>query len=354
MTVEEMLERPTMIGDEFAEGTPVKDYWEFVHERECIRVLREQGLEAPWTADPVMSSRFFTNVFREDDPGTHVAVAILSRTDRPKAERLWNLIRYRRFNREATWRDLMGYIEWGQDVALDFRAERDRLQAAKDDKLALFTDAHQVYPLVQLAEFGDDLLSRVMVASWRDATRCEELARQLEEAPDIKACFKAVKNAKLPGIAGFLAWQLVLDCRYGPDPIVRHSDDVWAPVQAGCRIGVILNENWPARGIVNTSAGSAGLSRAKREQVDEAVAAAEAGDDDALPILPSIRPTDCEAIMRDMRDRQDEEFGIRDLDFLAVSGGRRLTIAALEHSLCEVQKYWGVARGMPHSKRAFK
>jgi hypothetical protein len=42
----------------------------FIKEREQIRVFKEQGLEKPWTKDPILLNYRFTNVRREDDKVT--------------------------------------------------------------------------------------------------------------------------------------------------------------------------------------------------------------------------------------------------------------------------------------------
>lgn len=39
----------------------------WVQERDCIRHLKESGLPAPWTSDPVFQTTYFCNVRREDD-----------------------------------------------------------------------------------------------------------------------------------------------------------------------------------------------------------------------------------------------------------------------------------------------
>jgi hypothetical protein len=97
-----------------AGGEPVLDFWRFVYERQAIYARRLDGLPRPWTTDPVLRERFFTNIFRDLDPGTAVARDIVSAA-RPAWERLWNLMVYRRFNRESTW-GLIDYRELGDDL----------------------------------------------------------------------------------------------------------------------------------------------------------------------------------------------------------------------------------------------
>lgn len=44
--------------------------FEFANERESIRLLREAGVQAPWTKDERLQRLHFGNIFREDDPTT--------------------------------------------------------------------------------------------------------------------------------------------------------------------------------------------------------------------------------------------------------------------------------------------
>lgn len=340
MTVADAVERPVAV-EEYGHQ-PVLDFWEYVHERERIRGLKESGAPRPWTDNLVLQSRFFTNCFREDDPGTKVALEIMSR-DRPRNERFWNLLLYRRFNREDVYRESVGYVPFDNDFEARVASLYETLRARKDAGGAVFTDAYQNFPLVQLREQGD-VLRRAMYALWTDLEKVDGLVAALESSAGIRHCFELIQKAKMPGIAKFFSWQLTLDCRYGPDPIVPHSDDEWAPVQAGSATGVILWHNWPARGVVPIAAASKSGKSAKAQKK-----AVESG----VRLFDKVPGPECEALMRQMRDDQDDEFSRRDLDFAAVSGGRRMTLASLEHSLCECQKYWNAARGLPSARRAF-
>ena len=49
---------------------PVSAFFGFCKERESIRLKRERGEPAPWTADKVFQQGRFLNVFKEDDRGT--------------------------------------------------------------------------------------------------------------------------------------------------------------------------------------------------------------------------------------------------------------------------------------------
>ena len=53
---------------------PVAAFFTFCRERERIRLLRESGAPAPWSADPIFVHGRFLNVFREDDRGSKAII----------------------------------------------------------------------------------------------------------------------------------------------------------------------------------------------------------------------------------------------------------------------------------------
>ncbi len=274
------------------------DFWQFVHERHSI--WRRRFVEyhpSPWTADPVLRSTFFTNVFRELDPGTRIAMDIVS-CNRPAAERIWNLVAYRRLNREETWR-VIGYGK-----------PRSTIREMRRITGPVFTGAHQIHPLQGIFP-GNFIERQDRLMLWLAAEdRCAKLAKALRRIDTPQEAYKAWLDASIPGVGAFLSWQLALDCRYGPRPLARFSDDEWAPVQAGAMAGLK---------IVCPEA----ATREERER--------------ALPLL---------------RDRQDHEFKIRGIDYFWPMPHQRLTVAAIEHSLCEFSKYHRVANG-GHAKNKY-
>ncbi len=48
----------------------IREFFDFVNEREAIRIRKESGAPGPWTKDPILQQFRFCNVFREDDKTT--------------------------------------------------------------------------------------------------------------------------------------------------------------------------------------------------------------------------------------------------------------------------------------------
>lgn len=318
---------------------PVLDFWRFVFERQRIHQRRSSGLPRPWTDDPVLRDRFFTNIFRDLDPGTVIAADIVTMKGRPAWERLWNLMVYRRFNREETWEMIGGYralaSTWPDGDLETLREYLRNLYILIARKRAetgqpIFTDAHQVYPMPTLGGPADvtSRLMRVMLdlsRKDREPDSVYSLADKLAAARTRREAYRAFVNARIPGVSNFLSWQMTMDCTYGPEPIVKADDD-WAPITTGARFGAIMWKEWPKIGTVNYPI-------------------------EGWPSLPSTPPVELERFVQGMRDEQDERFEERGLDWLGVSGGRRLDMAALEHALCEYSKYVAAAVGLPTRDR---
>ena len=260
----------------------MKTFWQFVEERMTIHDKRAAGFPKPWTDDVVLRDNFFTNCFRELDPGTHVARDIVQ-MKRPAWERLWNLILYRRLNREETWRAIGGY---GPPRPIE------RLLRTIDGPV--FTGAHQVNMLQMRVEGRDAINRQAVMMTMLTEKRLGVLAHYLKRARTARDAYGAWLAAELPGVGAFLAWQLALDSNYG---LADFSEDEWAPVQAGAMAGLKI----------------------------------------VLGVTPSGK-RNAEDMLVDLRH--------------SPKNTRGLTVAAVEHSLCEYSKYHRIALG-GHSKGKF-
>jgi hypothetical protein len=79
-------------------------YLDFVVERHRIWSQRQAGEPAPWTSDPILASRKFTNVFRVLDVGSQFLLRELLQRDEPSYEdTLMRCFLYRFTNRPEPW-----------------------------------------------------------------------------------------------------------------------------------------------------------------------------------------------------------------------------------------------------------
>jgi hypothetical protein len=151
------------------------------------------------------------------------------------------------------------------------------------------------------------------------------IADKLAAARTRREAYRALVNARIPGVSQFLSWQMTMDCTYGPDPIVTADDD-WAPITTGARFGAIMVKEWPKIGTVNYPI-------------------------DGWPSLPTTPPAELERFVQGLRDEQEDRFEERGLDWGALAGARRLDMPALEHALCEYSKYVAASVGLPTRDR---
>lgn len=172
-------------------------FWGFVAERHRVWHLRDAGHPPPWTSDPVIASRRFTNVYRRLDLGTRYAVA---RVQEPCPSPEWAILRtlvYRWLNSPTTFEAVAPALS-----AMD----RESFVRALDSVERPFGNAYVqsgqgVPPGSSLgARLWDGVVSPgfELCGSLRGMTPREAL--------------KALRG--LDGYGGFLSWQALMDMSY--------------------------------------------------------------------------------------------------------------------------------------------
>lgn len=181
-------------------------YTRFVINRHVIYDNRMAGLPQPWTKDPILASRKFTNVFRVLDPGSQFVLTDLYTED--EEDFLARCVLYRMTNLPSAWevlRDEMGRYPDLIDI-LDGREVVKILQGHRDAGGQVFSGAYIIMP--EPGTTGDKIEGAVRVtqrfiSSWMPAFF---QARSQEER------FNALRSA--PGIGKFLAMQILTDWGY--------------------------------------------------------------------------------------------------------------------------------------------
>lgn len=194
-------------------------YLDFVVDRHSVWAQRQNGLEAPWTGDPILAARKFTNVFRVLDAGSQFLLKEL--LNDPTATALDAVMRsylYRITNRPDAWvhfkqehgrypqiRDLSdGLVEhW-----LDFRKGGGQVFSGayiiRPEPTVKGVD--KVYSVVKMAyNLFNPESSNWIGLKWLDAQTMQERFDLLKAQP---------------GIGDFIAMQVLTDygySRYGAD-----------------------------------------------------------------------------------------------------------------------------------------
>lgn len=185
-------------------------YLQFVEERHRIWELRQLGAPQPWTTDPTLATRKFTNVFRVLDPGSQFVFDLCHPAEDPTPKDvLFRLFLYRYTNEPATWRYLREYFD-GYPIAT-YGAARliEALHRWRDEQgQRVFSGAYVILP--QPNRPGDKVAQAVELAyRWVENHADDFLAARSQVAR-----FDILRREY--GVGPFMAMQILTDWGYTP------------------------------------------------------------------------------------------------------------------------------------------
>jgi hypothetical protein len=270
----------------------------FCHERQNMWSRRKRGMPKPWTKDTLLSSKHFTNMYRELDAGTvyfrrHVlrlkqlvAKGLLHGGNGFTTEVMWASICYRCLCRVETFEDLGGIpsISVWKDFRLGLVAKYE-----KGEKL--FTAAYQVMGFRRYVETMEYLHN----------SGCEELYRLSKEvrvAGDeglLEKCTKIIQL--LPNVGNFYAWQITCDLmESGIIQGCKEATSDWVQLGPGAEHGL------------------------------------------AYIFTDCSHSCSDNHLCRVIRDKQESVFDALGVEFIRFDD-RSMSLKVLEHALCEFYKY---------------
>ena len=178
-------------------------FWAFVAGRHNAYWRRSVLLmPPPWSADPILASWHFTNVYRELDPGTkYIVHRVLARPEAPWSERLFNIAAYRL----AFHEDSMTALGWLDPLTLKAGEVAGQLAAMASP----FTGAYMISNLRRKAP------KTVVVA--------DTLAGMAEALPAVEAKLRGAESRREAweamrrgwfGVGPFVAFQTLVDLSY--------------------------------------------------------------------------------------------------------------------------------------------
>lgn len=207
------------------------DFLHFVVERHRIWEQRQAGAPQPWTDDPILATRKFTNVFRVLDPGTQFLLTDLFEPDLDPRDTLMRAFLYRHTGRVETWEYLnltMGYptVADLEDVRAAWHSYRGASKVTTRGKEArnaagglktvfqrsLFTGAYLVFP--QSDTPGTDKLDSIVNLTKRLFTpgSPDDIVPEWLKAKTQAQRFKILQRN--PGVGDFMAMQILTDWGY--------------------------------------------------------------------------------------------------------------------------------------------
>lgn len=224
-------------------------FLDYVGERHKVWEARQRGDAQPWTDDPILATRKFTNVFRLLDPGSQFVITDLYDPDLEPVEFLTRCFLYRHTGRVEAWEYLGVTLgEYPTSNTLDealraWKEYRGRGVTTKKPprrpgqkgpgngnqstsfERPVFTGAYLVFP--QSATPGTDKLESIIDLTKRMRPSFEAFVKAGTQAER----FAALRSNK--GVADFMSMQVLTDFGYSTE-YREHEFVVPGP---GCRKG---------------------------------------------------------------------------------------------------------------------
>lgn len=185
------------------------EFFEFIRERHAVFNRRMAGEPGPWTDDPILRSRKFTNVFRWLDPGSQFVITDLM-CDDPETF-LMRCFLYRHTNLPEAWQAYAA--DTGRYPGLeDLDDLREFWLGYKDEGGRIFSGAYMIYPQSSVA--GTDKICSVidLTKRLRDKGVFFHFTA-VEYGQEYR--FRLLRNNK--GVADFMSMQILTDFGYSTE-----------------------------------------------------------------------------------------------------------------------------------------
>lgn len=188
-------------------GDRLEQYLQFVEERHRVWEMRQLGAPQPWTTDPVLATRKFTNVFRVLDPGSQFVFDLCHPAEDPSPrDALFRLFLYRYTNEPATWRYLREFFDRYPVVKTPPSLLVEAIQRYRDSGNRVFSGAYVILP--QPNRPGDKVEQAVSLAvRWVEAH-----SQDFMEARSQVARYDILRREY--GVGPFMAMQILTDWGY--------------------------------------------------------------------------------------------------------------------------------------------
>lgn len=208
-------------------------FFNFMIERERVRLRKEAGLPRPWTDDQILRSYKFTNVKRTDDRTTREMRKVYDATrDLPVEQQLLNCAIARYF---GTWEFLRSLHDFGllDNWYPEFIRSRAHLRMRHKERV--FTGAYVITNQGIKGSKIDVVIDHFLEPLRRSAWKVCGVARVTRRWESTVRALGALKGF---GGTGFMAKEVVLDTMLTsmwPAPPVDLNS--WTPVGPGARRG---------------------------------------------------------------------------------------------------------------------
>ncbi|KAJ7742737.1 hypothetical protein DFH07DRAFT_750148 [Mycena maculata] len=273
--------------------------WRWLVKRKNIDDKRRKGMPAPWTDDPILRKYKFCHAYRVlDRTSQFVVTDVIEKGSQDRTELLFRILLFNCFNRIETWKLLEDALGGKLTFAEYDIHKYDRiLSRAIERKVSLYTAAY--IKIAKRFEYDTNHMGHLQMLE----VFMRDLPSVLEKPAFAANVYEQI--AAYPGMAAFTSYQLMLSLSYSS----------------------LLN--FAANDFVVPGPGaSSGLAKMFGASLRH-----------AADVVPDIETQ----VLRYMAEHQREHFARLGLDFsfLRDAAGKvlELSVADLEHAVCEVDKY---------------
>jgi hypothetical protein len=279
----------------------LQKFFDWINERHRIYLKRRAGDAAPWTEDEILRTYKFTNVFRENDRTTVWMRKNWTNLNhnRPAEEIIFNCCVFRMFG-TMEFAEAHGWTkDWNPNYAKALA--RNRLNSGKK----VFTGAYIITNQGSTDPKEVVVVDRFLNPVWENRRYLADIAR---ETNSLEQTHKALGAFPGWGGGGFMAYEVVTDLNHTPVLALAKDRYTWANAGPGAKRG---------------------LNRIHGRELND------------------TRGRDWNAEMYELLQRSNEYLGnhIPRAEF---------DMRAVEHSLCEWDKYMRVLLGQGKPRSLFK
>jgi hypothetical protein len=205
-------------------------YWQFAVERQEIFFRRISGLSAPWTADPILGTYRFTNVFRASDRVSQYLIRnVIYEGNQSEEEVFFRTLLFKLFNKIDTWellQDRVGPVCWKT-------FDLSRYSAALNEAFRIGRRLYSAAYIMPAPPFGAsrkhnnhiNLLYKMM---------SDRVPSKITTAVSLEEVFNLLRS--YPSVGDFLAFQFAIDLNYSG--LTNFSEMDFVAAGPGARSGI--------------------------------------------------------------------------------------------------------------------
>ncbi len=211
-----------------------EDFFNFIKERESIRLRKAAGLPFPWTEDPILREYKFTNVRRKHDFTTQKLIELFYSTHGLESEPEIVLLNCALFRYFGTW-EFAQAVGW--QTSFDPKHIIEIAANRLKKKQRVFTGAYIITNQGISAPKEEVVVNMFLGKLWQDSEKIIETMKQTNSWEKTASVLCKIQGF---GGSGFMAKETLLDtmhCNFWQGGL-PNDYDTWTPIGPGARRGL--------------------------------------------------------------------------------------------------------------------